>query len=333
MIAGTLTPTQGEIAVNGRVAALLQLGSGFNDEFTGRENVYLSGAVMGLSQDEIADRFEDIVAFAEIGDFLDQPVRTYSSGMKMRLAFAVSTAFAPEVLIVDEALSVGDMKFQFKCRNRIQQLIHDGTTLLFVSHEIGAVKGFCSEAVYMKAGRVYAQGAAGDVVRLYLHESANDESAQSAVVKEPPPLGGGGTGGVPCCSARFTAAAGDHAHFEFGETVEITVACGVPACAQEAELSLRIQTQNLFMVAGKCVKLPAGDKERRFVVKFCIPACFLHYKYFVTTKMNWFEDRGRVIQREGTAEPTLSFEVIGAADPSSIGCVEVGIDVHIEEPT
>jgi lipopolysaccharide transport system ATP-binding protein len=149
MIAGTLTPTSGSIQVNGRVAALLELGSGFNPEFTGRENIYLNASVLGLERAQIDARLGDILAFADIGDFIDQPVKTYSSGMTMRLAFAVQTAVEPEILIIDEALGVGDFFFIQKCFKRIRELASNGTTLLFVSHDMGMVRDLCPRVILL----------------------------------------------------------------------------------------------------------------------------------------------------------------------------------------
>lgn len=152
IIVGTLTPTSGQVNVNGRVAALLELGSGFNPEFTGRQNVFFNGQLMGLSPKEIAERFDDIAAFADIGDFIDHPVKTYSSGMFVRLAFAVATSVEPDILIVDEALSVGDEAFQRKCYARIQSIRARGGTILFVSHSASAVIDICDAAILMDRG-------------------------------------------------------------------------------------------------------------------------------------------------------------------------------------
>lgn len=167
MICGTLNPTSGGITTHGRVAALLELGSGFNPEFTGRENVYLNGAVLGLSQHEIDARFADIVAFADIGDFVDQPVKTYSSGMMVRLAFAVAINVNPDILIVDEALSVGDELFQRKCFSRIEAIRKAGATILFVSHSGGTVVELCDRAVMLDAGELLATGKPKQIVGRY----------------------------------------------------------------------------------------------------------------------------------------------------------------------
>lgn len=169
MITGTLAPTAGSVQTNGRVAALLELGSGFNPEFSGRDNVYMNGALLGLSPSEIDNRFDAIASFADIGDFIDQPVKTYSSGMFARLAFSVVVHVDPEVLIVDEALSVGDALFQHKSLAKIRALIEVGCTVLFVSHSIDAVRAFCDRAVWLEQGVIKKIGNATDITNLYLN--------------------------------------------------------------------------------------------------------------------------------------------------------------------
>lgn len=170
MICGTLSPTIGSLITHGRIAALLELGSGFNPEFTGRENIYMNGTVMGLTQEDITARFNDIAAFAEIGLFIEQPVKTYSSGMFARLAFACAIHVDPEILIVDEALSVGDAQFQARCMSKMKQITESGCTVLFVSHDTSSVKNFCQKAIYLESGNIKASGPAGLVVDSYLHD-------------------------------------------------------------------------------------------------------------------------------------------------------------------
>jgi lipopolysaccharide transport system ATP-binding protein len=167
MICGTLNPTLGSITRYGRIAALLELGSGFNPEFTGRENVYLNGAVLGLSKDEIDARFDEIAAFAEIGDFIEQPVKTFSSGMMVRLAFAIAINVDPQILVVDEALSVGDELFQRKCFSRIENIRKAGGTILFVSHSGGTVVELCDRALLIDAGVRLAMGPPKQIVARY----------------------------------------------------------------------------------------------------------------------------------------------------------------------
>jgi len=178
LIAGTMQPTSGQVTVHGRVAALLELGSGFNPEFTGRENVYLNAAVLGLTRAEVDARFDAIAAFADIGDFINQPVRTYSSGMALRLAFAVAVHVDASVLIVDEALSVGDARFQLKCARVIDRFIAQGVTLLFVSHDASMVKRLCNRAVLLDGGRALYAGQPNDVVNLYSKLIADGGSAE-----------------------------------------------------------------------------------------------------------------------------------------------------------
>jgi lipopolysaccharide transport system ATP-binding protein len=167
LICGTLNPTSGNIETNGRIAALLELGSGFNPEFTGRENVYMNGAVLGLSNEEIDKRFDEIAAFAEIGNFIDQPVKTYSSGMVVRLGFAVAINSSPEILIVDEALAVGDELFQRKCFSRIEAIRTNGATILFVSHSGGQIVELCDRAILMDCGEKLAFGGPKQIVGRY----------------------------------------------------------------------------------------------------------------------------------------------------------------------
>ena len=170
MITGTTQPTTGTVQIHGRVAALLELGMGFHPDFTGRQNAYMAGQLMGLSTQEIESLIPAIAEFADIGDYFDQPLRIYSSGMQARVAFAVATAATPNILIVDEALSVGDMSFQAKCLQRMHALLAQGTSILFVSHALNQVRQFCSKALYLANGHVRAWGKADEVCDLYLND-------------------------------------------------------------------------------------------------------------------------------------------------------------------
>lgn len=159
MITGVAFPTSGEITVNGRVSALLELTSGFDLEFTGRENIFLKGHILGLKDEEIKALEDTIVEFSELNDYIDQPVRTYSSGMKARLGFAINVNIKPEILIVDEALSVGDAAFRNKCQKKIDEVIHkDNVTLLFVTHQTAVAEQFCKRGIVMKNGRIIFDG-------------------------------------------------------------------------------------------------------------------------------------------------------------------------------
>ena len=184
MICGTLHPTSGNIQTNGRIAALLELGSGFNPEFTGRENVYMNASVLGLSNEEIDARFNDIAAFADIGDFIEQPVKTYSSGMMVRLAFAVIAHVDADILVVDEALAVGDAVFTQKCMRFIRGFQENGS-LIFVSHDTASVQNLCKTGIWLKNGKIEQAGAAKSVSEAYLQytlqEIYGDESKLTSI--------------------------------------------------------------------------------------------------------------------------------------------------------
>ena len=188
IIAGTLQPTVGRVTVNGRVAALLELGSGFNPDFTGRENVYLNAAVLGLSRREVDERFDQIAAFADIGDFIEQPVKTYSSGMFVRLAFAVQTAVEPQILIVDEALSVGDVFFQQRCYERMRQLLDSGVCIILASHDLGSVQQFCRHTLVLRRGRAAFWGPSAEATKVYFQLEQQEKAAAFAAHSTAPAL-------------------------------------------------------------------------------------------------------------------------------------------------
>ncbi|MBA6118476.1 ABC transporter ATP-binding protein [Pseudomonas sp. NC26] len=177
MITGTLQPTEGKVHVNGRIAAILELGMGFNSELTGRQNVYHAAGLMGFNTEQIDSVIDDIEAFAEIGEYFDQAVRTYSSGMQMRVAFSVATAFRPEILIIDEALSVGDSYFQHKSFGRIKEFQKAGTTLLIVSHDRAAIQALCNRAILLDGGTVIKDGPPEEVMDYYNAIIAQKENA------------------------------------------------------------------------------------------------------------------------------------------------------------
>ncbi|WP_284973130.1 ABC transporter ATP-binding protein [Atlantibacter hermannii] len=176
IICGTLNSSSGEVITRGRIAALLELGSGFNPEFTGSENIYMNGAILGLSRSEMDSKYSDIVQFADIGDFINQPVKNYSSGMQVRLAFSVAIHVEPEILVVDEALSVGDAYFQAKCAQAIAKIIESGATVLFVSHDISSVKSLCSRAILMDKGEVSFIGDVATAIEKYYAGLVNENN-------------------------------------------------------------------------------------------------------------------------------------------------------------
>ena len=167
IITGVLNPTEGELEINGRISALLELGAGFNPEYNGIENVYLNGTMLGFTKEEIDERLPKILEFADIGDFVYQPVKTYSSGMFVRLAFAVAINIDPEILIVDEALSVGDVFFQAKCYQKFEDFKRDGKTILFVSHDLGSISRYCDRVILLNKGEKQSEGKPKDMINLY----------------------------------------------------------------------------------------------------------------------------------------------------------------------
>ena len=191
IITGVLSPTTGTAEVSGNISALLELGAGFNSEYTGLEKIYMNGTMMGFSREEMQRRMDDILRFADIGDFVNQPVKTYSSGMFVRLAFALAINVDPEILIVDEALSVGDVFFQAKCYRRMEEMMKNGTTILMVSHDMGSIIKYCDKVVLLNRGHFVAQGEAGKMVDLYKKILANqtDELAEALIEQKKEALG------------------------------------------------------------------------------------------------------------------------------------------------
>lgn len=184
ILTGVINPTSGEKQMNGTVSALLELGTGFNPEYTGIENIYLNGTIMGIAREKMKEKVEEICEFAEIGDFINQPVKNYSSGMFVRLAFAVAINTCPDILIVDEALAVGDYRFQAKCYSKFEELKEKGTTILFVSHDIDAVRRFCERCIWLDSGRIVMDGDVNTVSSKYMEFITGSETDAMAVINK-----------------------------------------------------------------------------------------------------------------------------------------------------
>ncbi len=180
IITGVLTPTEGEVRVNGKISALLELGAGFNMDYTGMENLYMNGTMMGYSKEEMEEKIPAILDFADIGDFVHQPVKTYSSGMFVRLAFALAINVEPEIMIVDEALAVGDAFFQAKCFSKLEEIRNSGTTILFVSHDIVSVKQLCNRAIWIEKGNLIMDGDSNEVCEKYLSMQIEENNRQKS---------------------------------------------------------------------------------------------------------------------------------------------------------
>ena len=183
LITGVIYPNSGNIQVNGRVSALLELTAGFDPEFTGRENIYFRGQLMGMKNNEIAEIEDEVVEFAELEDYIDQPIRTYSSGMKARLGFAINAHVKPEILIVDEALSVGDKAFRIKCNRKIKEIVKNGVTFLFVTHSTKVAQNFCDRGIVMKNGTFMFDGTINDAAEYY-ENMVDREIAESMAIKQ-----------------------------------------------------------------------------------------------------------------------------------------------------
>jgi lipopolysaccharide transport system ATP-binding protein len=226
MITGTLQPSEGAVQVNGRIAAILELGMGFNPELTGRQNVYHAAGLMGFSTEQLDSVIAEIEAFAEIGEYFDESVRTYSSGMQMRVAFAVATAFRPDILIVDEALSVGDSYFQHKSFQRIREFQQLGTTLLIVSHDRGSIQGLCDRAILLESGTVIKDGAPEEVMDYYNAIIAAKENSTVTVnqLEDGTTQTRSGTGEATIRSVSLHNSAGEPIEYvQVGETVSLVV--------------------------------------------------------------------------------------------------------------
>ena len=225
LLTGISAPTTGEVHVAGRVASMLELGAGFHPDFSGRENIYLNCSILGMSDAEIDERYDSIVAFSELGDFIERPVKTYSSGMYVRLGFAVASSVDPDILIIDEALSVGDEHFKGKCTNRLNEFAEQGKTTVFVSHDMGAVKSMCQWVVLMDQGEVLEQGSAEKVADEYLkraHERGNERL--STLNREKSEYPRWGTGEIETLDIELFGDSDDPKHvFQPGEPFRIRI--------------------------------------------------------------------------------------------------------------
>ncbi|ASW04844.1 ABC transporter ATP-binding protein [Rhizobium sp. 11515TR] len=270
IITGTLAPTIGNVTTKGRIAALLELGSGFNPEFSGRENVYLNAMLLGMTREQVDERFDKIAAFADIGDYLEQPVKTYSSGMLVRLAFAVQVQIDPDILIVDEALAVGDALFQKRCFARIEKLLSDGVTLLFVSHDQESVRTLTHRAILLKNGHEVLTGSSSEVLLSYrklLHEEESayfsrlsPKQATASVGSKTPAASNSpnkgtslpgrsdslsfGDGGIEVTTVQTFDADGEPcAVFYPGDPVRIRVSCHSTITTDHINVSIRIRSR------------------------------------------------------------------------------------------
>lgn len=264
IVAGILRPTSGSVEMNGRISALLELGSGFSPEFSGRDNVYLNASLLGLSREETEERFAEIERFAGIGDFIGQPIKTYSSGMVLRLAFAVAAHVDPEILIVDEALAVGDIAFRQRCMRKIHDLRARGVTILFVSHETSDVKALCERCVWLDRGKVRELGEADDVVAKYLSASLHRENLHRETPHRERPHGE--TPAELPLELLDGFGSGSHAGRRYGDgratiagAALLDVPAGSPAAKSGLRISFRVNETVNAPMAGFLVRNDRGE--------------------------------------------------------------------------
>jgi len=249
LICGILKPSSGAIMVNGRVSALLELGAGFNPEFTGRENVYFQGALMGLTKNDMDARFDDIEALSDIGQFIDQPVQTYSSGMFVRLAFAVAIHLDPDILVVDEALSVGDIEFQAKGKQKMQEKIEAGCTLILVSHDIGTIKSICNRAFHLDHGKLIAHGESGAICDEYVSELLlGDKSPRQPSDNTRRIRRSGGTGAARVLAVDMDLESEQECFY--GKNINIRVRFQAQSALNKLVISFYIKNSQLLEVLG-----------------------------------------------------------------------------------
>lgn len=258
LVCGILKPTSGTVHVNGRISALLELGAGFNPEFTGRENVYFQGALMGLTQAQMNERYEEIAAFADIGEFIDQPVRTYSSGMFVRLAFSVAISVSPDILIIDEALAVGDLAFQSRCMEKLQELRNAGMTIVLVTHSHAVIAGLCSRAIYLSGGTLVNEGPPTQVLGAYEEELVQTE-------RKLIDAGGANSSGIRILNIRvLDAHEQPRSHFRMHDQFVVEVSLESGTSLTSPCIGMEIRSANGFVLwnatsAGLGLKLPPLD--------------------------------------------------------------------------
>lgn len=314
IITGLISPTSGSVEINGRISAIIELGAGFNPEYTGLENIYLNGMIKGMSRKEIDEIVDDIVEFSEIKDFIHQPVKTYSSGMYARLAFSVAINTKPDILIVDEALSVGDMLFQHKCMSRMKKMMEEGVTILFVSHDIHAIKSLCSKCVYIEKGEMIAYGDSLEVSNLYLKKSreashqviSSPNDSDSTIPDDQKNINSDstvkittderfmnfdavdryGTGKARLVNVELRNEEGDLSEdFTFGETVNVELTAVILEPVDYFNASILIRDKNGIDITGTTsfdekVKFPSLDKGETVKIKFSFKNHLKHNSTF-----------------------------------------------------
>ena len=329
IVAGVLEPSAGTVQVNGRVAALLELGSGFNPELTGRENVRVNAAILGLSAAQVAARMDDIIAFADIGDYIDQPVKTYSSGMGVRLAFAVQVHVEPDILIVDEALAVGDAAFQAKALARIDEILARGTTLLFVGHDLNAVRAFCHRAMLLEKGRIVDSGTPDDVVVAYMQRNqARILQAQRRSDALAMQRLADGYGVEDACVVSCTLNGQRHASLAHGERIELQFEVRLRPDLRHPGLTVDIVDPKGLQLSGRRIPLPRVDAVRTVPVSLGFDAVLQQGLYRLRMRvvdMPSLEQTTILSRQDGH----LSFEVVDDCRERFTGLFPLPMDIRV----
>lgn len=323
IVSGILPPTRGRVATEGRIAALLELGAGFNPEFTGRENVYLNAEIMGLERSEIDRRFPAIAAFAEIGDFIDRPVKEYSSGMYVRLAFATAIHVSPDILIVDEALAVGDAIFSSRCIQKFEELKRRGVTILFVSHDLGLVKQLADRAIFLLEGRIAAEGRPSDVVNRYIGvvlerrrrehpETPEADGAAQASFRH-------GDGASRICKVQLLNQVGAETKvLESGERVTVRIQARFEAPVDEPVVGMLIRNRLGLDVFGTNTRVE-GKRLGRFLpgeqleVEFRFDCLLTRQEYTLTVATQYWDGHS-----QDWLDDVVAFRVVDTRDRAGI---------------
>jgi ABC-type polysaccharide/polyol phosphate transport system ATPase subunit len=331
IVSGILPPTRGRVATEGRIAALLELGAGFNPEFTGRENVYLNAEIMGLERSEIDRRFAAIAAFAEIGDFIDRPVKEYSNGMYVRLAFATAIHVSPDILIVDEALAVGDAIFSNRCLQKFEELKRRGVTILFVSHDLGLVKQLADRAIFLLDGEIAAEGRPSDVVNRYIGmvlerrrrehpETPEAGAARSASFRH-------GDGASRICEVKLLNQAGaETAVLESGERATVRVRARFEAPVDEPVVGMLIRNRLGVDVFGTNTRVE-GRRLGRFQaseeleVEFRFDCLLTRQEYTLTVATQYWDGAS-----QDWLDDVLAFRVVDTRDRAGVASLGTEIE-------
>ena len=331
IIAGVLPPSSGRVEINGRVAALLELGSGFNTELTGRENIRINAAILGLDRRRIDAVIDNIIAFADIGDYIDEPVKTYSSGMALRLAFAVQVHTDPDILIVDEALAVGDAAFQAKAMARIDEILGRGTTLLFVGHDLNAVKAFCHEAMLLERGRIAMRGLPDEVITEYLYRTHRhalarrlESDAAGAVARLDD---GYGLGDARVVDGTVNGAR--HATLPFDGEVEVRLRVALRPDMEHPGVIVDVMDGKGLQLTGRRIALPRVAASGEAVeVSVAFRSAFQQGIYRIRTRVvdAPTPQQTTVLARQ---EGGMSFEVVDDSRHLFTGLFPVPMDIRI----